>query len=512
MSSSTDVARVYLVGAGPGDPGLISLRAVECLRIADLVLYDGLVNPLLLRHTNAVCERTARTRRDGSGIVPQEEVNQRLVCEAQAGRTVVRLKGGDPCIFGRGSEEADALEAAGIPFEIVPGITAATAAAEYAGFSFTHRRISSAVAFITGHEDPTRSDSRLDFDAISRFPGTLVFYMGLSRLPEICRQLITSGMPADTAAAIVCQASLPSQRVATGTLSTLPEVATAAGLKPPSLIVVGECVTQRERHSWFELLPLFGQSIAITRPVQQAGDIVDQVVRLGGEPVLMPMIEIKPVDDSTSREIARRLQSLLDVDWLIFTSVNGVGEFFRHLWMSGKDSRAIGHCSVAAIGTSTAEALAERGIRADIVPQTFRAEALADALAPVVGGKKVLWVRANRGRDILPTALKQAGASVEDLVVYQNNDCQAMSPDISQRLRDGTLNWIALSSPSIAKQFLRMLQEAGMNANQLRAKIATISPVTTAAVQSAGMNVAVEAGTHTWAGMIRSICEYQREE
>jgi uroporphyrinogen III methyltransferase/synthase len=366
--STTNIGKVFLVGAGPGDPGLITVRGAECLALADLILYDGLVNPLLLRLTQGRCERTARARRDDIAIVAQADINDRLIQEARAGQTVVRLKGGDPYIFGRGSEEATALHDAGIPFEVIPGVTAATGAGEYAGFSFTHRDISSSVAFVTGHEDPSRAESRLNYTALALFPGTLVFYMGLSRLKEICEKLQLAGMKKDIPAAVVCQVSLPSQRVVEGTLETLPALAAAQNLKPPSLIVVGECVTQRAQLSWFEKLPLFGISIGVTRPEEQAEDVANSIVRLGGEPVLMPMIEVGPVNKHHQSEISRVMRQLGKFHWLVFTSVNGVSEFFRHLHDAGLDTRGLGNAKIAAIGPSTAERLQEFGIKPDVVP------------------------------------------------------------------------------------------------------------------------------------------------
>lgn len=508
-SNEQTVGSVWLVGAGPGDPGLITVRGIEVLTQADLVLYDGLVNPLLLRHTKGICERTARARRDGTSIVPQEEINRRLVEEARAGRKVVRLKGGDPYIFGRGSEEAAALEAAGIPFEVVPGITAAAGAGEYAGFSYTHREISSAVAFVTGHEDPTRSPGRLDYAALARFPGTLVFYMGLSRLREICSQLIHHGMPSTTPAAVVCQATLPSQKVVEGELETLPAMAEVSGLRPPSLIVVGDCVTQRQHLTWFEKLPLFGQSIGITRPEDQADTVADQIVRMGGEPVMMPMIEIQPVEDAQAEIIQATLRRLSEYDWIIWTSVNGVDEFFRHLNAAGLDSRALGSCRLAVIGSSTAERLQNHGLRADVIPEQFRAEALADALAQHVRGCKVLWGRASRGRDVLPERLAQAGATLEQLVVYQNRDCDALSTEVIQRIQAGTLHWVGLSSPSIARQFSQLLRNAGIDASMMLTKIAAISPVTSEAAKAAGLSVQAEAKKYTWPGLLQAMCSFE---
>lgn len=508
--STTNTGKVFLVGAGPGDPGLLTVRGAECLAQADLVLYDGLVNPLMLRLTQGRCERTARTRRDNVVIVPQAEINARLISEAQAGRTVVRLKGGDPFIFGRGSEEAAALAAAGIPFEVVPGVTAATGAGEYAGFSFTHRELSSAVAFVTGHEDPVRAESRLNYRALAEFPGTLVFYMGLGRLVEICEQLQIAGMSPSVPAAIVCHATLPNQRVIEGTLKTLPALAAAGNLKPPSLIIIGECVRQRKNLSWFERLPLFGIAIGVTRPEDQAEDVALRIIRAGGEPVLMPMIEVGPVNKHSETEIARVLLQLARFHWLVFTSVNGVSEFFRHLHSARLDTRSLGNAKVAAIGPGTAEKLRHFGITADVVPAEYRAESLAKALEKHVRGKSVLWVRASRGRDILPRMLTDVGAVFAQLVVYENRDVERFSADVEHRLNAGTLDWIGLSSPSIARRFAQLLQTSGQTAENLKTRIATISPVTSAAARDAGLTVAAEATVYTWDGILQAI-ERSRE-
>ena len=497
--------KVYLVGAGPGDPGLLTLWGSRCLAEADLVLYDGLVNPLILRLTKGVCERTARTRRDGTSIVPQQEINDRLIAEARLGKTVVRLKGGDPYIFGRGSEEAAALHAAGIPFQVVPGVTAATGAGEYAGFSFTHREISSAVAFVTGHEDPTREVGRLDYSALAKFPGTLVFYMGLSRLTEICEQLTRAGLPKSTPAAVICQASLPSQQVVTGTLESIPQLVKSQQLRPPSLIVVGHCVEQRVQLSWFERLPLFGVSLGITRPEEQTTDLIEKIVRLGGEPVLMPMIEVSPVDTEGETAIQQMLGRLADFQWLIITSVNGVAEFFRHLRLLGLDARSLHTARIAAIGTATARRLEDFGVGADLVPEEFRAETLAQAIVEQAAGQKALWLRASRGRDVLPEILRAAGIDLEQLVVYLNRDVESFPAEIVTRLRAGTPEWIGLSSPSIARRFASMLKSAGIPPGDLKSRLVAISPVTAAAAQECGCAVAAVAEVSTWDGILECI-------
>lgn len=503
--SAIAAGKVFLVGAGPGNPGLISLRAVECLRSADLVLYDGLVNPQLLRFTSGECRRTARIRRDGHAIVPQTEINQLLITEALAGRQVVRLKGGDPCTFGRGSEEAAALQEAGVAFEIVPGITSAAAAVEYAGFSLTHRGISSAVAMITGHEEVHAGSSGIDFQRLAGFPGTLVFYMGFSRLAEICRQLIECGLASDTPAAIVCHATLPGQQVVVATLQDLPGKAAEHKLRPPSLIVVGQCVSLRKQPSWFEQLPLFGVSIGITRPIDQSIELADQIARMGGEPVCMPMIRVEPVDSEAAAQLRRQLKGLGDYDWLIFTSRNGVEHFVRHLWDAGRDLRALGSASIAAIGESTAETLAGYNLRADLVPSVFRAEALAEAMVPHVSGKRCLWLRASRGRDVLPAMLTRAGARIDEWIVYQNPDQAEPDEEVTERLTAGSLHWVGISSPASARKFAGLLRHLQIDGGNMATRIASISPLTSSALRETGLRVDAEAHESTWQGILKAI-------
>ncbi len=494
---------VFLVGAGPGDPGLLTLRGQECLAAADEVLYDGLVNPLLLRHTSAHAVRTCRAPGPDGRRLDQDEINERLVALAQAGKTVVRLKGGDPFVFGRGPEEAEALTRAGIPFEVVPGITAATAAAEYAGIAFTHRASASAVAYITGHEDPRKPQSALDYESLARFPGTLVFYMGLHRLPAIADALMAAGMPPTTPAAVISRGSTPLQRTVTGPLAELPDRVTAAGLRAPSLIVVGSCVERREGLNWFESRPLLGKRIGITRPEEQAGPQIARALALGAEPLLMPTIRIEPVDDWTTVDAV--LSRIAGFDWIVWTSVNGVRAFLGRLWETGGDVRQLGGVKLAAIGPSTAEAIARFHLRADVVPHQYRAESLAESLRREVSGQHVLWARASRGRDVLPRELMAAGADVEELVVYRNEDVARFPESSAAALDAGDIDWVGLSSPSIARQFAALLSPSARKHLRERMRLAAISPVTQQAAEEAGLPVAVTAETYTWDGIFDAI-------
>ncbi|MBS0201341.1 MAG: uroporphyrinogen-III C-methyltransferase [Planctomycetes bacterium] len=501
------VGRVYLVGAGPGDPGLLTLRGAECLRQADLVLYDGLVNPLLLHHTHANAERTCRAEGPTGRQIRQDEINQRLVAAAREGKTVVRLKGGDPFIFGRGSEEAAALRAAGIPFEVVPGITAATAAAVYTGISLTHRDHASAVAFITGHEDPAKPASALDYSSLAHFPGTLVFYMGLHRLEAITAALIAAGKPSTTPACVVCRATQPLQRTVTGSLADLPGLVKTAGLHPPSLVIVGDCVRVRDQARWFEDRPLFGQVIGITRPEDQADEVAQRAYQLGALPVLLPTIEIAPPDDwAAIDDVLCRLDKF---DWIIWTSANGVRGLLDRLWSTGGDVRRLGSAKLACIGPATAAALATFSLRADVVPTEFRAESLAASLAPLVAGKRVLWARASRGRDVLPRELSNAGAILEQVVVYQNRDVTSFPAAEMGQLERGELDWIGLSSPSIARSLAQNLTPTARTLIGSRTRLASISPVTTAAAIDAGLVIAAEATTYTWEGLFQAMIASQ---
>lgn len=501
--------KVYLVGAGPGDPGLLTLRGRECLDRADEVVYDGLVNPLLLRLTKAHAIRTSRVMGPEGKRLDQSQINTMLIALAQEGKQVVRLKGGDPYIFGRGSEEAEALLEAGIPFEVVPGVTAANAATSYAGISLTHRDDASAVAYITGHEDPTKPETTIDYDVLARFPGTLVFYMGLHRLAKIADSLIAAGLPSSTPAAVISRGSTPRQQTVTASLSELPERVIAAKVKPPSLIVVGDCVSRHDRLAWFESKPLLGKRMGITRPDAQADPQIARAIELGAEPVLMPTIRIEPVDDWS--EVDETLSHLAEFDWLVFTSVNGVRALLDRLWQTGRDVRALSHLKLACIGPSTADALAEYHLRADVVPVEYRAEALVESMRGEVAGKRVLWARASRGRDVIPHELEAAGAAVRELVVYRNEDAESLPARAVAVVEAGEVDWIGLSSPSIARQLATLLTSEMRKHLGTSTRLVAISPVTQAAAEEAGLPVSVTATEYTWNGIFDAILQAEAD-
>lgn len=499
--------RVDLVGAGPGDPGLLTLRGWDCLRQADLILYDGLVNPLLLRHTRGTAEKTSRMNGPDGSRLNQSEVTARMIAAAREGKRVVRLKGGDPYIFGRGPEEAADLMAAGIPYSVVPGVTSATGSAIYAGIPLTHRECASAVALITGHEDPTKPDTALDYAALAAFPGTLVFYMGLNRLPRIVESLLAAGKSGSTPTMVISRGTWPQQRSVSAPLQELPAAVNAAKLSPPSLIVVGDCAAPERAVglNWTALRPLHGLRIGITRATSQCGETIDRVLESGGEPVLLPTIAIEP--PLTWDEVDQTIGQLREFQWLVFTSANGVRGFLGRLWELGGDARALGHLKLAAIGSSTAARLEEFHLRADLVPAEFRAEGLAAELKPHVSGQRVLWARASRGRDVLPTELRRAGAEVTELVVYRNLDVEQWPEEVVSRLEGGEIDWIGLSSPSIARQFAQLLTPLARQRIGMAIRLCSISPVTTAAATEVGLPIAAEATTYTWDGILDAILQ-----
>ncbi|MDA0833963.1 MAG: uroporphyrinogen-III C-methyltransferase [Planctomycetota bacterium] len=500
----TNVGKVYLVGAGPGDPGLLTLRGYELLQRADVVLYDGLVHPLVLAFAKGELVRTSRANKNEDAAKKQSAIHELLIGAAREGKTVVRLKGGDPLIFGRGGEEALALTDAEIPYEIVPGITAATAACAYAGIPLTHRESASAVALITGHEDPTKPESSLDYGELAKFPGTLVFYMGLHRLEAIVDALIAAGRNPAEAAAVISQATTPMQQTVTAALSELPTRVREANVHAPSVIVVGAVADLRSTIQWVEKRPLFGKRIGITRAEGQSSEVIKQAWELGAEPVLMPMIEILPPDDWAAVDAV--IDRLNEFDWLIFTSANGVRGLLDRLYDTGHDLRKLSCIQLAAIGPATAETLNAYHLRADLVPTEYRGEALADALSPLVCGKKVLWARANRGRDIIPEQLKASGADYEEIVVYNHRDVASLPDELQIQLAHGSIDWITLSSPAIARQFRTIMADETLSALQEgKFRLVSISPVTTAAANEVGLPISAEATEYTWNGIFQAI-------
>jgi uroporphyrinogen III methyltransferase / synthase len=480
---------VYLVGAGPGDPDLLTLRAAELIAAADVVLYDRLIPREALAHARADAELVYVGKEGGGPQMPQEEIDALILQHARAGRDVVRLKGGDPFVFGRGGEEALVLRAAGIPFEVVPGVTAGVAAAAYAGIPVTHRELAAAVAFVTGHEDPSKPDSALDWGALARFPGTLVFYMGVRVLPEIAERLIAAGRRPGEPAAVVERGTLPGQRTVLATLADVAERAAAARIRAPAVTVVGEVAALREQLAWLEDRPLFGRTVAVTRARAQAGGLAGRLRGLGAAVVDAPAIRTVAV--------AAEVPDLARFDLVCVTSPNGAHELFARLAESGRDARSLAGRHVAAIGPGTARALADHGVLADTVPTRAVAEGLVEALA-AVEVTRALIVRGREGRDVLPEALRERGADVELLVLYET----VPEPlDDHARAAATAADYVTFTSASTVRLFL---QAAG--GQPLRGpRLASIGPATSAALREHGMEPDLEADPHTPDGLIAAL-------
>jgi uroporphyrinogen III methyltransferase/synthase len=453
-----------------------------------------------LDYAPAAAERVCVTELAEHHVERCPHVNQTLLEAARQGKRVVRLKGGDPLVFGRGGEEAETLREAGIPFEIVPGVTASVAAAAYAGIPLTHRLHASAVAFVTGHEDGAKHESVLDWSLLAKFPGTLAIYMGMSRLSQIVQDLIKHGKKADTPAAVVHLASTGGQRTVEAPLADLSAAAQKAGIRSPSIILIGDVVGLRQQLAWFEERPLFGKSVVVLRPRHQAGDLASRLDQLGAIVHLLPAIEIhEPADWGP---VDRALERLGSFQWLVFTSANGVHSFISRL-RKNRDLRALGAIRLAAIGPATADALRSYHLEPDVVPKDYRSESLAEELKNQVRGQRVLLARADRGRDLLREELAKI-AEVTQIAVYSQAD--VLKPDSLACLSRGEIDYVLLTSSNIARAFAVALDSKGREAIQTgRTRLISISPVTSAAIREVGLPVAAEAKEYTSAGVIEAL-------
>jgi uroporphyrinogen III methyltransferase / synthase len=487
---------VYLVGAGPGDPGLMTRRSLELIASADAILYDRLIPSGALDGARPDAELRYVGKEPGAAVLSQEDTNELLVELGRAGKRVVRLKGGDPFVFGRGGEEAEALAAAGVPFEVVPGVTAGVAAPAYAGIPVTHRDAASAVAFVTGHENPEKPGTALDWDALARFPGTLVFYMGIKRLPMIAERLTAAGRDPGEAAAVIERGTYPGQRTVVDTLGALAARVEAEEMRAPAITVVGAVAELRETIAWLERRPLHGDVVAVTRARAQASGLSERLRELGAEVVETPAIRIEP------RPIEGELRSAIDrvgeYGLVCFTSLNGVHLFFDALGLVGGDARALAGATVAAIGPGTAAALLERGVRADIVPGRFVAEALVDALGHLeLDGMRVLIARAAEARSVLPDSLRERGGRVDDVALY---DTVAEPLTDARRAGLARATYVTFTSSST----VRFLLESGVRP-PAGARIVSIGPVTSATAEEHGLTVDVEAERHDIDGLVEAL-------
>jgi uroporphyrinogen III methyltransferase/synthase len=490
---------VYLVGAGPGDPRLATLRAIELVQAADVILFDRLVPPALLEHAASDAEQIYVGKEPGSPSVPQEEINRMLVEHGSAGRVVVRLKGGDPFVFGRGGEEAEALAEAGVPFEIVPGVTAGIAAPAYAGIPVTNRDEASAVAFVTAHEDPAKQESALDWAALAAFPGTLVFYMGVRALPVLAAALVEHGRAATEPAAVVERGTLPGQRTVTGPLGQIATLAQEAGVRAPAITVVGPVAALRDRLAWLERAPLFGRRVAVTRARAQSSGLARRLEELGAEVVEAPAIRIEPRADGVQAAIDELGTGRCDV--LCLTSPNGAELLMDGLERQGLDARLLAGTRVATIGPGTAAVLKDWGITADLVPERAIAESLAaELIAQGVADQRVLIPRAADARDVLPRELEQAGADVQVIPLYETVRERLDEPQLE---RLSASDYVTFTSSSTVRFLLEAI--GGVEHFPERARVVSIGPVTSQTARGLGLEVHVEAERHDVAGLVDAL-------
>jgi len=505
-------ARIYLVGAGPGDPGLITVKAVQAIGAADCIIYDSLANARLLEYARPGAEtiyvgksgsRPGR-RREGA---TQAGINRLIIKKARAGKTVVRLKGGDPFIFGRGAEEAEEIVKAGLGFEVIPGVTSAVAAPAYAGIPLTHRVLASSVTFITGHEDPLKERPNIAWDRLSTGRGTLVFLMGWKNLAFICRKLRENGWKASTPAALVRWGTTVRQQSVVGRLDNIVRLCGEREIKPPVITVVGDVVRLKDGLDWFEGKPLFGRRVLVTRALEQAGSFARILEERGAEPVVFPTI--KTTRPPSWAPLDRAIKRLSSYDWAIFTSVNGVRYFFERLARLGRDVRELKGVKLCAIGPMTERAITGLGIRVDITPKKYVAEAVIDALGRRrIKGKRFLLARAMVAREVLPTEIKRLGGSIDVVPAYRTLRPRAGAKAIKAMLADGEIDVATFTSSSTVSNFARLFKKGELAGLMDGVKVACIGPVTAATAEGFGLGVDICAETYTMAGLADAMAEY----
>jgi uroporphyrinogen III methyltransferase/synthase len=498
---------VYLIGAGPGDPELLTLKGLRCLQEAECVVYDSLVNTDLLQHALPGAEWICVGKRGGSHTISQEDINALLIEKARAGKVVARLKGGDPFIFGRGGEEAEALASEDIPFEIVPGVTSGYAAPAYAGIPVTHRDFSPSVAFITGHEDPNKEESLIAWDKIATGIGTLVFFMGVANLPEIVRNLIQHGRSPETPVALIQWGTFQRQEVVSGTLSTIVDQVKTSGLSAPAITVVGDVVSLRDKLRWFDNRPMSGKRILITRPSHQAEEFRRRLTAFGAEVIAFPAIEIR--DPSSWEALDRAIHNIEVYQWLVFTSVNSVEKFFSRYRQLGSDLRDLKGIRIATIGSATEKAVAERGLKVEILPDEFRAEGLLQSLkGKVLKGSRILIPRAKVARDILPVELEKQGAQVEVVDAYETTPPRAGRERLELIVDERPLDMIVFTSSSTVTNMVEMVKPSTLRETLKQTAIAAIGPITKQTAESQGLEVQVQPSQYTIPALVDAIVSF----
>lgn len=502
------VGKVYLVGAGPGDPQLLTLRGKRCLEQADVVVYDYLANPILLEHAPEGAERIYVGRRDRGVYQDQHEVNHLLIGKAREGKVVVRLKGGDPFVFGRGGEEAEAVAEAGIPFEVVPGVTSAVAVPAYAGIPVTHRTLASTVAFVTGHEDPSKETSSMEWPRLASADGTLVFLMGMKNLPAIVERLRKDGKSLETPVALIRWGTRTHQRTVVGTLNDIVDKAEQARMEPPTIIVVGQVVRLRDQLNWYETRPLFGKRILVTRAREQAGELSSLLAEYGAEPVEYPVIQTVPPE--SWHEVDAALADLGRYHWLVFTSVNGIRPFMERLHSRGQDARALSGLRIGCIGPRTAEELARYGLHADLIPAQFQAEGLITAMTEAgVSGRRILIARAAVAREILPDQLRAAGAEVRVVTVYRTIRPVSEVERLKDQLARRDLHVMTFASSSTVRNFCALFENRDdMRTLTTGVAVACIGPITAQTAEEEGLPVTIIAKDNTIPALVDAIVHY----
>lgn len=490
--------KVWLVGAGPGDPGLLTLKAARAIARCEVLVYDYLASPAIVSLAPPDCEKIYVGKKAGAHTLSQDEITALIVQLGRDGKKVVRLKGGDVFVFARGGEEAQALAEAGVPFEIVPGITSAIAAPAYAGIPVTHRDWNTAFTIATGHEDPTKGYSSLDFAKLANRKATTIFLMAMGNLAAIVAELRANGLPGDTPIAIVHEGTKPAQRVLTATIETVVDEVERTGIGAPAIVVIGDVVREREHIRWFDAQPLFGKRVLVTRPAQHADDFAQQLWEVGAEPIVAPTIAIGPPDDeAAARDAVARVRTY---DWLVFTSRNGVDAFFDRLGELGRDARALGDVKLATIGPKTAEGLAAHGLRVDLVPATYVAEAVADALlARTQPGERILLYRAQEAREVLPQTLREQRRVVDVVAAYKTRSID--DPELAAKAERADI--VTFTSASTVAGFLENVPAA--QRVLVTKTVACIGPITAAAARDAGIRVDVVADAFTVDGLLDAL-------
>lgn len=495
------------MGAGPGNPGLITVKGAELLRKADVIIYDRLAGHRLPALARPGAEVIYVGKSPDRHTLKQAEINSLLIAKAGEDKVVVRLKGGDPFVFGRGGEEAEALVEAGIAFEVVPGVTSAIAVPAYAGIPVTHRDFTSTLAVITGNEDPTKENPDIAWDKIATGAGTLVFLMGVANLPAIVRRLVENGRSPRTPAALVRWGAGPEQQTLTGTLENICEKAKSAEFKNPAVIIVGDVVSLRDKLNWFEKKPLFGKRVLVTRSREQASALSEAIEEAGGEPLEFPAIRV--VEPEDYGPLDRAISNLKAFDWVIFTSVNGVQAFYRRLRHHRKDVRELYQARLCAIGPKTGEALENYGLLVETVPEKYRAEEIIEALRDRIGaGTKILLPRADIARKVLPVALRQMGADVTEVTAYRTVAGGGDSARVREMLARGEIHLITFTSSSTVHNLVKMLNAPDLQALLKNVVVACIGPVTAGTARELGLKVDVVAEEYTIEGLVMSLLGY----